>query len=98
MNTGRELFRSADPANRYIKHGPTEARRRSVKVEELFLAACEPTSVNSLRRIDAHSLERRMMRDGGDDEPSVVFEANEPAIEEVINTIRFQRQESRAAG
>jgi hypothetical protein len=29
-----------------------------------------------------------MMSDGRDDEPSVVFEANEPAIEEVINTGR----------
>src|SRR5688572_6781716 len=60
----------------------------SVKVEELFLAAGEPTSVNSPRSVDAHLLERRMMSDGRDDEPSVVFEANEPAIEEVINTGR----------
>jgi hypothetical protein len=59
-----------------------------VKVEELLLAAGEPTHVNNLHSIDTHSLERRTVSDRRDDELSAVFEANEPAIEEMINARR----------
>ena len=63
----------------------------SVKVEELLLAAGEPSDINNPRGVDAHSLERGMMSDRRDYELSVVLEANEPTIEEVINA-RCQKQ------
>jgi hypothetical protein len=62
-----------------------------VKIEELFLAAGEATYVDNLVGIDAHSLERRMVGDRRDYEVSVVFEANEPAIEEMINARRQEQ-------
>jgi hypothetical protein len=51
-----------------------------VKIQELFLAAAEPSHIDNLRGVYAHSLERRTMRDRGDNELPVVLEANEPAI------------------
>ena len=60
----------------------------SVKVEELLLAAGEPSDINNPRGVDAHSLERGMMSDRRDYEPAIVFEADEPAIEKMINMWR----------
>ena len=62
--------------------------RIPVKVEELLLAAGELTHVNNFHSVDTHSLERRTVSDRRDDELSAVFEANEPAIEEMINARR----------
>jgi hypothetical protein len=59
-----------------------------VKLEELLLTAGEPTHVNNLHSVDTHSLKRRTMSDRRDDELSPVFEADEPAIEEMINARR----------
>jgi hypothetical protein len=62
-----------------------------VKVQKLLLAAGEPSHINNLCGVDAHSLERGTMSDRRDYELSVVLEADEPAIEEMINA-RSQKQ------
>jgi hypothetical protein len=62
-----------------------------VKVEELLLAAGEPSDINNPRGVDAHSLERGTMSDRREYELSAVFEANEPAIEEMINARREEQ-------
>ena len=62
-----------------------------VKVQELLLAAGEPAHIDGLCGVDAHSLKGGTMRNRRDDEPAVVFEANEAAIEEMIDA-RRQKQ------
>ena len=62
-----------------------------MKIEELLLAAGESSHVDNLRGVDAHSLEGWTVSDRRDDELSVVFEANEPTIEEMINARRQQQ-------
>ena len=67
------------PADRLKQNGVP------VKIEELLLAASEASHVYSPCEIDAHSSERRTMRDRRDDKATVVLETEEPAIEEVID-------------
>lgn len=62
-----------------------------MKIQELFLAAAEPSHIDNLRGVHAHSLERGMVSDRGNYERPVVLEANKPTIEEMINT-RCQKQ------
>lgn len=62
-----------------------------MKIEELLLTAGEASHVDSNCGVDAHSLERRTMRDRRDDERDVVFEPYKSTIEEVINS-RGQQQ------
>jgi hypothetical protein len=62
-----------------------------VKVQKLFLAAAEPSHIGNLRGVYAHSLERGTMSDRGDYELPAVLEANEAAIEEMIDA-RCQKQ------
>jgi hypothetical protein len=62
-----------------------------VKVQELPLAASEPSHINDPCGVDAHSLERGTMSDWRDYELSVVLKANEPAIEEMINARRQEQ-------
>jgi hypothetical protein len=57
-----------------------------VKVQELLLSAGEPSHINNLCGVYAHSLERETMSDRRDYE--LVLESNEPAIEEMINAWR----------
>lgn len=48
-----------------------------MKIEELLLAAGEPTDIDDVGRVDAHSLEGGTVSDGGNYEPPAVLEANE---------------------
>jgi hypothetical protein len=52
-----------------------------VKIQELLLAAGEPSHINNLCGVDAHAEERRTVSDRRNYEFSVVLEANEPAVE-----------------
>jgi hypothetical protein len=59
-----------------------------MKVQEMPLAAGEPSHLDNLHRINAHSLKRGSVSDRRDyecSECSVVLKANEPSIEEMIN-------------
>jgi hypothetical protein len=62
-----------------------------MKVQELLLAAGEPSHIDNLCGVDAHSLERWAVSYRRDYERAIVLEANEPAIEEMINA-RRQKQ------
>ena len=62
-----------------------------MKIQELSLAAAEPSHIDNLRGVDAHSLERGAMSDRGNNELPVVLEANESTIEEMIDA-RCQEQ------
>ena len=62
-----------------------------MKIQELLLAAGEPSHIDNLCGIDAHSLEGGAMSGRRDYEFAVVLEANETAIEEMINA-RRQKQ------
>jgi len=55
------------------------------------LAAGEPAHIDDRRGIDAHSLKRRTMSDRRNYKPPIVFEANEAAIKQMIDT-RRQKQ------
>jgi hypothetical protein len=52
------------------------------------LADGEPSHIDNFCGVDAHSLKRWLVSDRRDYELSVVLEANEPAIEEVIDAGR----------
>jgi len=56
-----------------------------MKVQELFLAAGEPSDIDHLGRVDAHSLEGGPVSDWRDYELAVVLEADEATIEEMID-------------
>lgn len=56
-----------------------------MEIQELLLTAGEPSHIDDVRGVDAHSLERGMVSNGGNYEPAVVLEADEAAIEEMIN-------------
>ena len=51
----------------------------------LLLAAGEPSHCDNLFSVDAHAVERGTMSNWRDYELSVILEANEPAVEEMIN-------------
>ena len=59
-----------------------------VKVQELLLAAGESSHIDDFAGLDAHSLERWPVSDRRDYELSVVLEAYEAAVEEMINAGR----------
>jgi hypothetical protein len=59
-----------------------------VKIQEQFLSAGEAADVDSVCGVNAHALERRSMCDRRDDKLAVVVEADESAIEEVIDAGR----------
>ena len=59
-----------------------------MKIQELHLAAGEPSHVDNLCGVDAHSSEGWVVSDRGDYKFAVVLEANEPAIEKMINAGR----------
>jgi hypothetical protein len=56
-----------------------------VKVQELLLAACEPTNIDALGSFDSHSTEGGQVGDRRDYEFAVIFEANEPPIKKMID-------------
>ena len=72
-------------ADRLQQHGVP------VEIQELLLAAGEPAHVDDLCGVDAHSLKRGTMSDRGNDEPAVVFEADEAAIEQMVDARRQQQ-------
>jgi hypothetical protein len=55
------------------------------------LALREATDIDDAPRLDAHALERRQVRDRREDEITMVFEADESPIEQVINAGRQQQ-------
>ena len=56
-----------------------------MKIEELLLAAGEPSHIDDPCRVDAHAFERGTMSNRGDYELAVVLKADEAAIKEMIN-------------
>src|SRR6266404_7305259 len=62
-----------------------------VKIEELLLTAGEPAHVNNLPYVDSHALKGWAVGNRRNDEGSVVFEANEPSIEQMINARRQEQ-------
>ena len=70
------------PADRLEQHGIP------VKIQELLLTAGEPTHVNNLLGLDTMRRSEGRWATGGDDELSVVFEANEAPIEQMIDAGR----------
>lgn len=63
----------------------------SVKVQKSFLTACKSSYVHNLTSVDAHSLKRLAMSNGGDYKAAIVLKADETAIEEMVNA-RSQKQ------
>jgi hypothetical protein len=59
-----------------------------MKVQELLLAAGEPSHIDNFCGVDTHSLEGGTVSGRRDYECAVVLEANETAIEEMINAWR----------
>lgn len=68
-----------------LSAGRLEQDGTPMEIQELFLAAGKPSHIDNFHGVDPHPLERRAVGDRGDYKPSVVFEANEPAIEEMID-------------
>ena len=62
-----------------------------MEIKKFPLTACERANIDRFGRIDAHSLKRGVMRNWRNDQPSVVFKANEAAIEQVIDARRQQQ-------
>ena len=62
-----------------------------MEVEKLLLAACERANIDGLGRINPHSRKRRMMSNRKNNQPTVVFKADEAAIEQVIDARRQQQ-------
>jgi len=58
----------------------------AVKIQEPLLPAGEAAGIQGCDRVNAHAPQGRMMRDWRDDEQAIVFEADEPAIKEMIDT------------
>src|SRR5512134_3227168 len=56
-----------------------------MKIEELLLAAGEPSHIDNPCRVNAHALERGTMSNRGDYELAIVLKADEAPIEEMIN-------------
>jgi hypothetical protein len=48
-------------------------------------------TVTGVGRVDTHAQQRRAMRDRRDDQPAIVFEPDEPAIKEMIDTRREEQ-------
>lgn len=59
-----------------------------MKIEELLLTASEPSDIDDLGRVDAHSLEGGTVSNRGDNELTVVLEADKSPIKEMINARR----------
>ncbi len=59
-----------------------------MKIEELPLPAGEPSDINGLCGVDAHSLERGTVSNRRDYELAIVLEADESTIEEMVDTRR----------
>src|SRR5512134_2478606 len=56
-----------------------------MKIEELLLAAGEPSHIDDPCRVDAHAFKRGTMSNRGDYELAIVLKADEATIEEMIN-------------
>ena len=56
-----------------------------MELQKAFLATTETTNVSRLSRIEAHPEKRLAMGDRRDDDITVVLEADEAAVEEVID-------------
>lgn len=61
-----------------------------MKVKKPPLALGEPTDVHYAAYLDAHAQQRRTMRQRRDNQCSVVLEADEPTIEQLIDARREQ--------
>ena len=68
-----------------LSAGRLEQHGTPMEIKELFLAAGEPSHIDNFHGVDAHPLERRTVSDRRDYELSVVLEADEPAIKEMID-------------
>jgi hypothetical protein len=62
-----------------------------MEIEKLLLTARERTNIDGLGCIDPHSLKRGVMRNRRNNQPPVVFKADEAAIEQVIDAGRQQQ-------
>src|SRR5450755_5015968 len=62
-----------------------------MEIEKLLLTACERADINGPGRIDPHSLKRLVLSNRRNNQPPVVFKADEAAIEKVIYARRQQQ-------
>jgi hypothetical protein len=62
-----------------------------MKIQELLLAAGEPSHVDDVCDVDSHALQRQPVSNRRDYESSAVLKADESAIEEMINARRTIR-------
>ena len=56
-----------------------------MEIQKLLLPAGESSHIDKLGRLNAHSLERGTVSNGGNYELAVVLEADKATIEEMIN-------------
>jgi hypothetical protein len=66
------------------------AAPRSDGNPETFAALGESANDDDVLRFDAHALQRRQVRDRGDDEVTGVLEADETPVEQVVDAERQQ--------
>ena len=57
-----------------------------MEIEIPLLPAREAPDVQDRRRIDTHALQRGAMGDRRDDQHAAILEADEPAIEQMVDT------------
>ena len=62
-----------------------------VIVQEALLAFAKWADVDSAVGLYAHFVERGSVGDRGDNQPTVVLEANEPPVEKMVDTRRQQQ-------
>ena len=60
--------------------------RIPVEVKKLFLTVRKSSHINNSHCVDPHALKRWRVGHWGDDEISVVLKANEPTVEQMIDT------------
>jgi len=56
-----------------------------VEIQETLLAAGERANVDCFRSVDTHAEQGWPVRHGRDDEPAAVLEADETAVEQVVD-------------
>jgi len=74
----------APDASARISPDRLQQHRVPVKVEELLLAAGEPSDIDDLGHVDAHSLKEGPVNDWREYVLAVVLEADEATIKEMI--------------
>jgi hypothetical protein len=56
-----------------------------MEIQEALLATGKPSDVHCLRGVDAHPLQGRTMSHRRNYQPAIVLEANESAVEQMID-------------